>query len=689
MISKKILRKNNKSKLKRKLVKKTQKGGEFKHKVFKFQDVIEMYKRLINDKRIKSERINLLDAYMLRDEDIIHKNISFSNKQDLIIELEIDKIKNIKSRLLFNIYKNLLKKQDIPTTGELESCNNQINYEISIAASMLINLFIALYDYYVYCENLVTDTNKKYEPKLRHIETMCVQVILELLTLNKEICASGSQELSKQSYEFIMKDNGLYPYIKARIKELIIARQSNINAGGYCVVHGYMVYFTRNPKFVEKETTKLDILDILFVNIERDSKLRSYPADFLTTPTRTPARTPAPIPAPTPARTPAPTPARTPARPPARTPKSELANQIYNSSMPEKIHSIEESIEYIGRRYLRLVDQFDLFVWDFDQTISIVNHKSLHTTIEQIMEECMINLEEFLKKNFFNGLFFVSFVLYIKSQGKNFAISSYGKQDNIQKMCDILFAAYGQKNPFKIDNKNIDSPYFEGITREKFLDLQNTDKKKESLLRLMKLYKISEQNRNKVIFFDDRKSNIDECSSILGINGVTLLQNNNNPFITEDIPNTDGIYGFNERIIMYIHDFVILYSEAMPFNINFTEKESTERRKQLNKCIVNTDYNTIRPTEEAIALCHTTTKARTPAPPGRKHTPSGNAPSLEERLRLLKAAMSQVMESSTDNNSGQPTREQRLEQPTRVQRLALARQAFLELNENSNDNEDI
>ena len=234
---------------------------------------------------------------------------------------------------------------------------------------------------------------------------------------------------------------------------------------------------------------------------------------------------------------------------------SGYGNQIYGTHQAPPIQRRRSEKQSIVNfpEYDNLINNFKIFVWDFDDTlVSKEKFKSENPTLK-LTPQAHISMDDlilgYFKRNeanvkslFFEPDFFVNLVSYLTSKGCSVYVASFGFVDNIVQILDALFISYGKTSPF-IKNENV-----LGLNKEAYQsNNQVIERQARSLWTTKKLGlldKIINDNPDLgILFFDDNHGNIDANNQKELVYGIKL----------------DGDIGFHSGVLNKVSEYIDSY----------------------------------------------------------------------------------------------------------------------------------
>ena len=156
----------------------------------------------------------------------------------------------------------------------------------------------------------------------------------------------------------------------------------------------------------------------------------------------------------------------------------------------------------------KLIDEIDLWIWDFDDTLidTIAYEKNMSRRAIRLRSQRELNQE------FPNRKFFVDLVIKITNSGKQVAIASFGTRYIIEAYMKRLFG----NNQKYFTKSNMLVIKRDPITN---VPIEHPEDKNYMIRKLVKHYNIKGNNR--VAFFDDQEQNI-KMAGLIGINAIKI-----------------------------------------------------------------------------------------------------------------------------------------------------------------------
>ncbi len=161
-------------------------------------------------------------------------------------------------------------------------------------------------------------------------------------------------------------------------------------------------------------------------------------------------------------------------------------------------------------KYDDFIDQYDMYIWDFDYTILKIHSYASHIELKDVQSASWKKLIG----DFADPIFFRDLVYYLKGKKKEVAIVSFGTYNVIKAYLDRLF-----DDTRIFDSHNILTPLINNKRYSSSFRV-NSDKN-EHLVCLMRQNPSIKYDRT--IFFDDTYQNIQGARE-LGIKGVLINQ---------------------------------------------------------------------------------------------------------------------------------------------------------------------
>jgi hypothetical protein len=159
-------------------------------------------------------------------------------------------------------------------------------------------------------------------------------------------------------------------------------------------------------------------------------------------------------------------------------------------------------------KYDEFIDQYDMYIWDFDYTILKIHSYASHIELKDVESASWKKLIG----DFADPIFFRDLVYYLRGKKKEVAVVSFGTYNVIKAYLDRLF-----DDTHIFDSHNILTP-LSGNQRHSSSFRINSDKN-EHLVCLMRQNPTIKYDR--AIFFDDTYQNIQGARE-LGMNGILI-----------------------------------------------------------------------------------------------------------------------------------------------------------------------
>lgn len=174
--------------------------------------------------------------------------------------------------------------------------------------------------------------------------------------------------------------------------------------------------------------------------------------------------------------------------------------------------------------YPKLIEDFDLWIWDFDKTILKIHAYHDKITATEVQRKTWKQFE----RDFADSFHFNDLLTTLQMNDKKFAIASFGTYNVIKAYLERLTT-----NVYSFSPKNIVTPLCGNQRYGDKLPSPPADKNQI----IISLAKYNDVPLNRVIFFDDSKSNINKANNI-GVKGVWCP----NHFTRDLLHRTENIY---------------------------------------------------------------------------------------------------------------------------------------------------